>query len=215
MFIADLAYLQWEIMELRRMKATLIRSTSYETLYDYLLEELDSDGSIYEKYFERALKQAIEENIDEADADADGIVPKLLAQQCVHYEPGAKEKADRILKAAGQSTFSISNDTRGNKSEDLARSCVLGKPTAIKQVNQVLGRHGLTIHDLIDEPLLEMDVFDRINRLTIRAETLCNATLREIDRRRARLGASLRRTLEAEDATLEVVATSPETKNAA
>ena len=54
----------------------------------------------------------------------------------------------------------------------------------------------------------KIDQIERFDRLIAIAETRRNASLREIDRRRAALGAALRRTVqEAEDAEFEVIET--------
>ena len=56
----------------------------------------------------------------------------------------------------------------------------------------------------------ELDYIERIDRLTAIAESRRNASLREIDRRRAVLGETLRQSVqEIEDAEFKVIETTP------
>jgi hypothetical protein len=65
--------------------------------------------------------------------------------------------------------------------------------------------------DLVAESLVEqLDDVERIDRLTTLAESRRNTSLREIDRRRAVLGETLRRSVqEIEDSEFEVIETTP------
>jgi hypothetical protein len=65
--------------------------------------------------------------------------------------------------------------------------------------------------DLMAEALAEkLDDIERIDRLTSIAESRRNASLHEIERRRAVLGETLRRSLrEIEDGEYEVIETTP------
>jgi len=65
----------------------------------------------------------------------------------------------------------------------------------------------MTMDDIMAKALTEkIDEIERIDRLLTIAETRRNASLREIDRRRAALAEAIRRNLqEAEDADFEVI----------
>ena len=69
----------------------------------------------------------------------------------------------------------------------------------------------MSIETLTVEALAqELDYIERIDRLTTIAESRRNASLREIDRRRAVLGETLRRSVqEAEDREFEVIEVTP------
>ena len=69
----------------------------------------------------------------------------------------------------------------------------------------------MSIETLMAEALAqELDYIERVDRLTTIAESRRNASLREIDRRRAVLGETLRRTVqEVEDGEFEVIETTP------
>jgi hypothetical protein len=79
-------------------------------------------------------------------------------------------------------------------------------------VDEILAGASVDIDDLTVEKLsgrLAKDI-DQINRLATLAESRRNASLREIDRRRAVLGEALRRSVkEVEDAEFQVVGTTP------
>ena len=76
----------------------------------------------------------------------------------------------------------------------------------------------MSIDSLMAEALAkELDFIERVDRLTTIAESRRNASLREIERRRAVLGETLRRSVqEVEDGEFKVIETTPaKGKNAA
>jgi len=85
------------------------------------------------------------------------------------------------------------------------------EPGAVKLVNELLTRGGVTMDTLMAGALIEkLGAIERIDRLTIIAENRRNASLREIERRRTVLGATLRqRVQEIEDAEYDVIAPTP------
>ena len=85
-------------------------------------------------------------------------------------------------------------------------------------INRLLARGGVSIETLTAEALAqELDYIERLDRLATIAESRRNASLREIDRRRAVIGETLRRSVqEAEDREFEVIEVTPaEGENAA
>jgi len=86
-------------------------------------------------------------------------------------------------------------------------------------IHQLLAGAGLSIDAIMAEGLvgLNLDSIERIDHLATNAENRRNASLREIDRRRAVLGETLRRSVqEAEDREFEVIEVTPaEGENAA
>jgi butyrate kinase len=85
------------------------------------------------------------------------------------------------------------------------------KPEAIAQVNEALSDAGVSIEALIVDALpKKLDDIERIDRLTTVAESRRNAMLHEIERRRAILGETLRRSVqEIEHGEVEVIETTP------
>ena len=92
------------------------------------------------------------------------------------------------------------------------------EPDAVTLVHELLAGAGVSMDDLMADALAEkLDDIERIDRLTTIAESRRNASLREIDRRRAVLGETLRRSVqEVEDGEFKVIETTPaKGKNAA
>ena len=92
------------------------------------------------------------------------------------------------------------------------------EPDAVTFVDESLTGAGVTMEDLMVDALAEkLDDIERIDRLAAIAENRRNASLNEIERRRAVFGATLRRNVqEIEDAEFkEIDTTSAKGKNAA
>jgi hypothetical protein len=104
----------------------------------------------------------------------------------------------------------ISKSAKARKAEELAQDYVRRKPGAIKLIDELLGRAGLSIDALMAEVLSEeLDDIERIDRLTTIAETRRNAMLHEIDRRRAMLGEALSRQVQEVEGEFEVIEKTP------
>ena len=190
MFVNDLVVLQWEVLRWRRLKSALIRARVLEALEEFLCPVLD-----YELYAED-LAETLRKNLEE---DQTRNFAKL-AQRCARNEPDAVDKVNALLAAAGE--HDLSWIVQANRAKKLAQGYARREPRAVKQVNELLDAAGRTMDDLMAEALAkELDNIERIDRLTTIAETRRNASLREIDRRRAVLGEALRRSVqEVEDA---------------
>ena len=143
------------------------------------------------------------------------IRPKILRRhwrtQCAQNEPDAVDKVNKVLTGIGLDMDDILNRARAHKAKELAQDYVRRKPGAVKLINELLARASVSIETLTAEALAqELDYIERIDRLTTIAESRRNASLREIDRRRAVLGETLRRSVqEVEDREFEVIETTP------
>ena len=92
------------------------------------------------------------------------------------------------------------------------------EPDAVTLIHEFLTDAGMSMDALMADALAEkLDDIERIDRLTTIAENRRNASLHEIDRRRAVLGETLRRSVqEIEDGEFEEIETTPaQGKNAA
>ena len=96
---------------------------------------------------------------------------------------------------------------RVRKAEELAQEYTRREPGAVKLIHELLAGASLSIEALMVENLAEkLDYIERIDRLTTIAESRRNASLREIDRRRAVLGEALRRNVqELEDGVYQLI----------
>jgi hypothetical protein len=201
MFVADIILLQWEIMRWHRLKTNLLRRSGQKALENHLNQMLDFD--LYAKVFVEDLAEILQkQNLPEDQAQE-------LAYQCALAESGAEEKVMELLDPAGPSIDSIQDLAMAKRVKGLAQEYARREPDAIEHVNRLLASGGLTMYDIMAEGLTEkFNEIERIDQLITIVETRRNASLREIDRRRAVLGGALRRTVQdVEDAEFEVIDT--------
>jgi hypothetical protein len=115
-----------------------------------------------------------------------------------------------------QSHFGRCAGPQGTK--ELVQEYVRREPDAVTLIDELLTGAGMRMDALMANALIkELDNIGRIDRLATIAENRRNASLREIERRRAVLGETLRRSVqEIEDGEFEVIETTPDKgKNAA
>jgi hypothetical protein len=80
------------------------------------------------------------------------------------------------------------------EAETLAKGWAARHSEAVEQVNKTLASADLSTDSILAQTFsLQVDQMERIQHMTALAETRRNATLREIDRHRQRLGQRLRR----------------------
>jgi hypothetical protein len=205
MFMADVAGLEWELLRWRRLKVTLIRARVLEALEDFLQENLDH--ALYRKHFEKELTAILKDNPAEDQAE-DG---RTLAHACARAEPTAVDKVNDVLASIGLNMDNILHRAKVHKAEELGQRYARREPGTVKLIQKMLAKAGVSIETLTaTAPAQELDYIERIDRLATIAEGRRNASLREIDRRRAVLGETLRRNVqEAEDREFEVIEATP------
>ena len=206
MFVDDLIFLEWEVLRWRRLKSALLRARAHVALEIFLRPVLDYD--LYAEGFEEYLTEILLKNLAESQSQE---FAKELAHQCARNEPDAIDKVKVLLASAGASMDSILKRAKADKVEEIVQGFARREPGAVKQVNSFLDAAGRTMDDLIAGALvIALDPIERIDRLATIAETRRNASLREIDRRRAELGEVLRRSVqEIEDAEFKEIETTP------
>ena len=123
---------------------------------------------------------------------------KQLARAYARNDPDAEDKVEKIFENA--STFlaidTIVKRARAGKAEELAEKYVRRDPDAIKLVDEVLAGASVNIDDFTAKKVADqLADIEQIDRLATIAESRRNTSLREIDRRRAVLGETLRRTV--------------------
>jgi hypothetical protein len=112
----------------------------------------------------------------------------------------------------------IQRGARARKAQELVQDSLRRESDAVTLVHELLTSAGESMDTFMAKALAEkIGVIERIDRLITVAESRRNASLREIDRRRAVLGETLRRSVqEIEDGEFEVIEpTAAEGKNAA
>jgi hypothetical protein len=211
MFIADVVSLEWEVLRWRRLQSSLMRTRGLEELEQFLSNHLDYDQ--YRKFFEEDLTEILQENLEDQTED----IARMLAHKCAREESDAVDKVNQILAGINLDMDNILRRGRARKAEELSQEYERRKPGAIKLIHKLLARTSVSIDTLMVRTLpKELDNIERIDRLTAIAETRRNAMLREIDRRRAVLGETLRRNVQAVEGEFEVIEkTSAEAKSAA
>jgi hypothetical protein len=207
--VNDVASLEWEVLRWRRWKLSLIETRGLAALEEFLSSELaDNHFDLYAKDFVEVLTDTLQENFEEGQTEDSA---QELAHRTAQNDPEAVDKVNTILAAAEMSMSDILNRAQSIRVEKLALGYARRQPQAVKLVDKVLDGAGRTMDGLISETMaVKLDDIERIDRNTAIAETRRNASLREIDRRRAMLGQALRRSVqEIEDGEFEVVKLAP------
>jgi hypothetical protein len=174
-------------------------------LEGFLREKLDYE--LCSERFADDLAEILQDDLPEEQAEA----AQTLARKCAQGEADAVDKVKKILAISGRELADILDNARANEAEELVREYVRREPDAVTLVHELLTDAGMSMDALMADALAEkLDDIERIDRLTTIAESRRNASLREIDRRRAVLGETLRRSVqEIEDGEFQVIETTP------
>jgi hypothetical protein len=195
MFIADVASLEWEVLRWRRLKWTLMQETGLKALERFLVEQLESNYALHKEYFKSYLAEILQNNLPTEQADS----TEMLAAECAPNNEEADDKLDKVLGSIGLNMNTVLDDARADKAKELVQKYVRGEGDAVTLIHELLTDAGVSMDTFM------ADVIERIGRLTTVAESRRNASLREIDRRRAVLGETLRRSVqEIEDGELVI-----------
>lgn len=205
MFIADVASLEWEVLRWRRLKFHLIRSRAHQPLTKFLGEYLNYD--LYREGFTEDLSEILE---NAAPKDQAKGVARIVAHGCARNQADALDKVSGILARFDMTIDYLLKKAQKQKAEELAQAYMRGERRAIALVHKHLADVGVSIDVLVAEgmqnPILEY--IERIDRLITIAESCRNSSLREIERRRAALGETLRRSVQGiEDGKFKVIET--------
>jgi hypothetical protein len=211
-FIADIVSLEWEVLRWRRLKWTLMQETGLKALEGFLVGELDYD--LYSEHVADRLTEILRDNLPEEHADS----AQTLARKCAQNERHAVDTINEVLASLKLDMGYILRGARARKAQEIVQDYLRREPDAVTLVHELLTSAGVSMDTFLANALREkIDVIERIDRLTTVAESRRNASLREIDRRRAVLGETLRRSVqEIEDSEFKVIEqTAAEGKNAA
>ncbi len=205
MFIADVVYLEWEVLRWRRLKSSLIRARGLEALEGFLAGQLDYD--LYSEHFADQLAEILRDNLPEDQVE----VAQTLARECARNEPAADDKVNELLAGINVDMDDILDGAKRRKAKELVQEYVRREPDAVTLIHQLLTGAGKSMDGLTADALAgHLDDIERFDRLTTIAESRRNVSLHEIDRHRAVLGETLRRTVqEIEDGEFEVIETTP------
>jgi hypothetical protein len=204
-FIADVVSLEWEVVRWRRLKWSLLQARGLKALEGFLTQHLDYD--LYAQHFADDLAEILQDNVAKEQAED----ARTLARKCARNEPDADDEVNELLAGIGMDMDDILNGAEGRKVKELVQEYVRREPDTVTLVHELLASAGVSMDALMADALAEkLDYIERIDRLTTIAESRRNASLHEIDRRRAVLGETLRRSVqEIEDGEFEVVEMTP------
>ena len=204
MYTADVVSLEWEVLRLRRLKWSLIRAPALEALENFLGENFDYD--LYSEYFADDLAEILQDIFPEDQVNA-----QKLAHECARNEAAADDKVKKILWGRGLNMDQVLDRAKGRKAKELVQEFVRREPDAVTLVDELLTDAGVSMDGLMANALAEkLDDIERIDRLISIVESRRNASLHEIERRRAVLGETLRRSVqEIEDGEFEVIEQTP------
>jgi hypothetical protein len=214
MLINDLVALQWEVLRWRRLKLSVIRAKRLHSVETHLRGHLEYE--VYEEQFTDDLAEIIQDSFPELQSEA-----MDLARKCASGEADSVETVNKLLDHIEKDMESILDGALERKVRDLIKEYARGEPRTVTLIiDELLASASESLDNLTARALTEssdnLDEIERIDRLTTIAEGRRNASLREIDRRRAPLGARLRQTVqEIEDAEFKVIeASAAKGKNA-
>lgn len=214
MLIADIVPLEWEVLRWRRLKWSLLQARGLEALERFLAEQLANHCDLYSNHFADRLREILQDLFEEDPAEPF----QTLAHKCAQNEADAVDEVIELLHRTSWTMDELHESARANKAKELVQGYVRHEPDAVTLVHELLTEAGLSMDTLMANALAEeLDNIERIDRLATIAESRRNASLHEIDRRRAVLGETLRRSVqEIEDGEFEVIETTPaKGKNAA
>ena len=212
MYIVDAVYWEWEFLRYRRLKSNLIGKLGLEMLQGFLSKKLDYD--LYSEYFADDLVEILQDHLPEDQAED----AQTLAHECARNEPDADDKVHELLAGISLDMDDILDGARARKAKELVQEYVRRKPDAVTLVHDLLSGAGESMDAFMAAAFgQKLDLIERIDRLITIAENRRDASLREIDRRREVLGATVRRSVqEIEDGEFEVIEATPaKGKNAA
>src|SRR5215831_970700 len=187
MLTADIVALEWEVLRWRRLKRTLMQEAALKALERFLIDRLVSNYALHEEHFQSYLTEILKNNFPPEQAE-------MLAAECAPNTDEANDKLGKVLFRIGLGMNNVLDDARADKAKELAQEYVRGKRDAVTLVNELFTDTGVSMDTFMTKALRKrIDEIERIDRLTTIAETRRNAALREMDRRRAVLGETLRR----------------------
>ena len=213
MLVADVAWLEWDVLRFRRLKGDLVRVRGLKALDDFLCDQLDEGYELYSAQFVDCLAEILQRNLpEEQTKDA-----RRLALKYAEDEREAVEKIDEILARNRLDIDDILRDARRLKAKELVHQYRQREPDAVTLVDELLENAGMSIEALTADAIHEeFEYIERIDRLITIAETRRNELLHEIERRQALFGQALRRGVhEIEEGEFEVIEAPAKGKNAA
>jgi hypothetical protein len=170
-----------------------MRERGLKALKRFLIKQLESNYDLHREHFQSYLTEILKDNLPPEQADS----AEMLAAKCTPNTEEADDKLVEVLGSNGLNIHTVLDDARADKAKELVQEYVQGERDAVTLVNELLTDAGVSIDTFMANALREkIDVIERFDRLATVAESRRNAALREIDRHRAVLGKTLRRSVQ-------------------
>jgi hypothetical protein len=213
MFTAEVADLEWEVLRWRRLKTNLFRDVGLTALETFL----DENFAVSEDGFSRTLTEILQENVPE-DPSEDFA---RLALACARNETDAVDKVNEILENIDFDLDDVRKKAETYEHKKLVQGYARHEPEAIALVEAYFAEMGTSMDMLVVTGLVNrgklsgfermdwLNDIERIDRLATIAEGRRNASLREIDRRRAAVGQTLRRAAQEIEGEFKVIDSKP------
>jgi hypothetical protein len=126
MFIADVAYLEWELLRWRRLKFNLIRSEAHQALVEFLSEHLEYEQC--QKRFTEDIARILEAAAPDDQAED---VARKLAHDFARDDAGAVNEVKAILARCGLTMDLVFNQSQKRTAERLVQEFIRGERHAI------------------------------------------------------------------------------------
>jgi len=169
-----------------------MREPVLKALELFLIEQLESNYALHEEHFQSYLTEILKDNLPPEQEDS----AEMLAAECTPNTDEANNKLNEVLSSIGLNMNRVLEAAREDRAKELVQEYLRGERQAVTLVIELLTDAGRSMDNFMTEALGDrIDEIERIDRLTAIAETRRNAALREIDRRRAVLGETLRRSV--------------------
>jgi len=199
---ADIASLQVEVSGWRRCKSSRIRERGLAALEQFLCKELEYQH--YQNRFADDLTEILRSHVPKHNADE---AARLLARACAQNQGPAVDEVNKVLDRIGHSMDYLLQRAQRDEAQELTQKYRGREPATVEFIDKLLAAAGRNFHSLTAQALAqELDCIERIDRLITNAENRRDASLREIDRRRAVLEQKLRKSpKEVGDNQLQVI----------
>jgi hypothetical protein len=206
MLIADAASQELEVLRGRRFKLIRIQMCGRSGLRAFLHEKLDH--RLYVQQFVDEVTEVLHRRLAEEDAED---LSQTVAHECARNELDLTKLSNLLVGLIDINVGSFLDSARTRKVEELIEGYTRHEQGAVTLIRDLLLGANVSLDDLIAKELAgQLDIIERIDRLTAIAESRRNASLREIERRRAVRGQALRRSLqEVEDAEFKMIEPTP------
>jgi hypothetical protein len=137
MFIADVVYLEWEVLRWRRLKWSFLQARGLKKLEGFLTEHLSYDQ--YQEHFEAHLAEVLQEKLPEDQAEK-------LARETARNNPDAVDKVNKLLAGTITDMDGVLQLAAARKAKELVQEYVRRELDAVTLVDERRRREHTRAH---------------------------------------------------------------------